>query len=88
MSFLNHRNSTAKQSYGHSEHKSSYIERARCMRLNVELPKVLWVETINTTNVIIIKRSPSNKFVSNNFTIQNSHSYERLTPLGISNKNI
>lgn len=86
MSFLNHRNSTAKQSYGHSEH--NLHRKARCMRLNVELPKVLWVETINTTNVIIIKRSPSNKFVSNNFTIQNSHSYERLTPLGISNKNI
>lgn len=86
MSFLNHRNSTAKQSYGHSEH--NLHRKARCMRLNVELPKVLWVETINTTNVIIIKRSPSNKFVSNNFTIQNSHSYEMLTPLGISNKNI
>lgn len=86
MSFLNHRNSTAKQSYGHSEH--NLHRKARCMRLNVELPKVLWVETINTINVIIIKRSPSNKFVSNNFTIQNSHSYERLTPLGISNKNI
>ena len=87
MSFLNHRNSTAKQSYGHSEH--NLHRKARCMRLNVELPKVLWVETINTTNVIIIiNRSPPKKFVSNNFTIQNSHSYERLTPLDISNKNI
>ena len=33
-------------------------ERVRCMRLNAGLPKVIWVETINTAN-FIINRSPS-----------------------------
>ena len=33
-------------------------ERARCMRLNAGLPKVLWAETVNTAS-FIINRSPS-----------------------------
>lgn len=33
-------------------------ERVRCMRLNARLPKVFWVETVNTAS-FIINRSPS-----------------------------
>ena len=33
-------------------------ERARCMRLNAGLPKVLWAETVNIAS-FIINRSPS-----------------------------
>ena len=33
-------------------------EKARCMRLNARLPKVFWVETVNTIS-FIINRSPS-----------------------------
>ena len=34
-------------------------ERARCMRLNAGLPKVFWVETVNTASFIINRSSSS-----------------------------
>ena len=33
------------------------LERARCMRLNTRLPKMFWVEVVNTV-VYLINRSP------------------------------
>ena len=35
------------------------VERAKCMRLNVGLPKVFWAETIDTTSFIINRSSSS-----------------------------